>query len=298
MFRFKTRSYLQNELICIIWPLNMNLMSSLTLSRAKKRCRSFPVMIIMLLLAMIVMLLLILTMMVMMMVTCETSADTRLERKTPAYNFSLSKSLQNDHQPPDDAFDAVVREGWDILVIFPVWVLTRDPLGKLFCHHLPVGRRWRRSKMSDRTSARQNHQTGQNYINIYDTNQISYVPWMYWTMSSGHTTMCIMWYLKQHFLHTCWRSKLEKEPVNQVSLYKKHRNKMTMGIFEEKGEHLNRPAASSSDTFSSWRMFLKSARECFIWDYLPSFLVDLLLEAPNFSFKTTEQRTNGQIRGF
>ena len=81
-------------------------MSSLTLSRAKKRCRSFPVMIIMLLLAMIVMLLvvmivmllLILTMMVMMMmVTCETSADTRLERKTPAYNFSLSKSLQNDH---------------------------------------------------------------------------------------------------------------------------------------------------------------------------------------------------------
>ena len=38
------------------------------------------------------------TMMVMMMmVTCETSADTRLERKTPAYNFSLSKSLQNDH---------------------------------------------------------------------------------------------------------------------------------------------------------------------------------------------------------
>ena len=80
------------------------------------------------------------TMMVMMMmVTCETSADTRLERKTPAYNFS--KSLQNDHQPPDDAFDAVVREGWDILVIFPVWILTRDPLGKLFCHHLPVGRR-------------------------------------------------------------------------------------------------------------------------------------------------------------
>ena len=195
MFRFKTRSYLQNELICIIWPLNMNLMSSLTLSRAKKRCRSFPVMIIMLLLAMIVMLLvvmivmllLILTMMVMMMmVTCETSADTRLERKTPAYNFSLSKSLQNDHQPPDDAFDAVVREGWDILVIFPVWILTRDPLGKLFCHHLPVGRRWRRSKMSDRTSARQNHQTGQNYINIYDTNQISYVPWMYWTYHNVH----------------------------------------------------------------------------------------------------------------
>ena len=81
---------------------------------------------------------------------------------------------------------------------------------------------------------------------------------------TGHTTMCIMWYLKQHFLHTCWRSKLEKEPVNQVSLYKKHRNKMTMGIFEKKGEHLNRPAASSSDTFSSWRMFRKSATECFI----------------------------------
>ena len=43
----------------------MNLMSSLTLSRAKKRCRSFPVMIIMLLLAMIVMLLVVMIIMLL-----------------------------------------------------------------------------------------------------------------------------------------------------------------------------------------------------------------------------------------